>query len=140
MTECKILTPKHRRKLLRCVECGQKPSFFGWTDSIYPDEPELHGRRVVVCECGAFARCNGKFPGSAIGAPAGRETKAIRTRAYHAALKRIEADPVTSAMDRDAALIAVQRFLSAQLGVSPREARFDQLSAENAARALAVLA
>lgn len=139
MTVNTILTPKRRRKLLRCVECGQKPTILGWTDSLYPDEPHLHGRRALICECGAFVRCHKRFAGSATGAPANSETRVLRSKAYDAALAMVAADPVASKMELPDALQAVRSYLSAQLSIPMSKARFDQLSAVNAARALEVL-
>lgn len=138
MTECKILTPRQRRKLLRCVECGEKPTKLGWSDEIYPDEPFMHGLRVLLCDCGAFSLCKHKLPATA-GAPANKATKVLRRDAYEAAMTRIGADPVTRAMEADAALLVVRDFLSATLGVKPSAARFDRMSADTAARAIEVL-
>lgn len=71
---------KFPRNAPKCNECEKRTSL-SVTDVAYPDEPELHGKPLWLCECGAFSRCR---PGTLVpsGRPAGRETRSARAVAY----------------------------------------------------------
>lgn len=73
---------KFPRNAPKCIECGSRARL-ALTDVAYPDEPELHGKPLWLCECGAFSRCKA---GTLIpsGRPAGPETRAARAAAFAA--------------------------------------------------------
>lgn len=108
------------------------------SDVIYPDRPDLHGKPMFRCSCGAYVGCH---PGTDVplGYPAGPDTRRLRSR-VHALF-----DPLWQAkMQRDGvrkgkAREAGYEWLAAQLGLQREDCHVSHMDAATCRRAIAIL-
>jgi hypothetical protein len=120
-----------------CAECS---SMAEQVDSavIYPHRPDLHGKPMFRCACGAYV---GAHPGTDVplGYPAGPETRQLRSK-VHRLLDplweaKMQRDKVSKGKARDAAY----GWLAGQLGIPRDDCHVSHFNADRCRAAIAIL-
>jgi len=120
-----------------CSECG---SMGEQVDSavIYPHRPDLHGKPMFRCSCGAYVGCH---PGTDVplGYPAGAATRQLRSKVHALFDPLWEAKMKRDKVRKGAAREAGYSWLADQLGIRRDDCHVSHFGADLCRRAIAVL-
>lgn len=120
-----------------CVECS---TMADEVDSavIYPHRPDLHGRVMFRCPCGAYV---GAHPGTSVplGYPCGPETRRLRTRVHALFDPLWEAKMRRDNLSKRKAREAGYRWLAEQLGLSRDDTHVSHFNADRCRQAISIL-
>lgn len=115
-----------------CGECG-KTAELVQSDVIYPHRPDLHGRPMWRCACGAYVGCH-KGTQRALGLPAGKATRDAR-QAAHAAFDPLwQAKMIRDKMPKAKARGAGYLWLVNELDLDPLDCHIAIMDAATAMR------
>ena len=120
-----------------CSECGAMAEQVDSAD-VYPHRPDLHGRVMFKCACGAYV---GAHPGTDVplGYPAGPETRRLRSQVHKLFDPLWEAKMRRDGIGKGKAREAGYEWLAAQLGIPRTDTHVSHFGADLCRRALAVL-
>lgn len=120
-----------------CAECGGMGE---QVDSavIYPHRPDLHGKPMFRCSCGAYV---GAHPGTEVplGYPAGPETRKLRSRVHALFDPLWEAKMRRDGIRKGKAREDGYRWLAEQLGIARDDCHVSHFKADRCRQAIAVL-